>query len=53
LDAKATQITSKMKLAAAHALANCVPNPSSEHLLPNALDKSVAKIVAEAVKNAW
>lgn len=53
LDAKATQITSKMKLAAAHALANCVPNPSSEYLLPNALDKSVAKIVAEAVKNAW
>jgi malate dehydrogenase (oxaloacetate-decarboxylating) len=53
LDAKATQITSKMKLAAAHALANCVPNPSSEHLLPNALDKSVAIIVAEAVRNAW
>jgi malate dehydrogenase (oxaloacetate-decarboxylating) len=42
-----------MKLAAAHALANCVPNPTAEHLLPNALDKSVAKIVAEAVKNAW
>lgn len=53
LDAKATQITSKMKLAAAHALANCVPNPTAEHLLPNALDKSVAKIVAEAVKKAW
>jgi malate dehydrogenase (oxaloacetate-decarboxylating) len=53
LDAKATQITSKMKLAAAHALANCVPNPSYEHLLPNALDKSVAYIVAEAVKNSW
>ncbi len=50
LDAKATQITGGMKIAAAHALAGCVDKPTAEKILPNALEKGVADKVAEAVK---
>jgi len=52
LDAKAKQITEVMKLAAAEALAGYVENPTEEKIIPNPLDKNVAKIVAEAVKRA-
>jgi len=52
LDAKAKQITEAMKLAAAEALANYVTEPNEEKIIPNPLDKNVAKIVAEAVKKA-
>lgn len=50
LDAKAKKITEEMKLAAAHALAEYVTNPTPEMIIPNALDKNVAQVVAEAVK---
>lgn len=50
LDAKATQITGGMKIAAAHALAACVDHPTAEKILPYALEKGVADKVAEAVK---
>lgn len=50
LDAKAKQITEEMKLAAAEALANYVDNPTEEKIIPNPLDKNIAKVVAEAVK---
>lgn len=50
LDAKATQITGGMKIAAAHALAGCVDKPTAEKILPYALEKGVADKVAEAVK---
>lgn len=49
LDAKATKITSGMKLAAALALANSI-TPTKDMVLPSPLDKSVALKVAEAVK---
>lgn len=39
-----------MKIAAAEALASAVKNPDDTHILPDALDKSVADIVAEAMK---
>jgi len=52
LDAKATRITSKMKRAAALALANHVKEPTADYILPNALDKSAAISVAEAVQKA-
>jgi malate dehydrogenase (oxaloacetate-decarboxylating) len=52
LDAKAKQITEAMKLAAAEALADYVENPTEEKIIPNPLDKNVAKVVAEAVKKA-
>jgi malate dehydrogenase (oxaloacetate-decarboxylating) len=52
LDARATRITDEMKIAAAHAIAGCVPKPHRERILPNILDKSVTKTVAEAVAQA-
>lgn len=50
LDAKATQITEEMKIAAAHALANCVQNPSKNMIIPEPFESNVAKRVAEAVR---
>lgn len=52
LDAKATEITKEMKLAAAKALASYVKNPSVNEILPNPLDKNASKAVADAVRNA-
>jgi malate dehydrogenase (oxaloacetate-decarboxylating) len=52
LDAKATKITDEMKIAAAHAIANYVPHPHRDHVLPNILDKGVTRAVAKAVAAA-
>ena len=52
LDARALQITPRMKLAAAFALAGLVSNPTPEQILPDPLDRSVAPCVAAAVKRA-
>lgn len=52
LNAGARQITPRMKLAAAYALAAAVPTPTREMVIPRSLDKSVAWIVAEAVHHA-
>lgn len=49
LDARASDITEAMKLAAANALAACVSEPTAEKILPDPLDKDIAKKVAEAV----
>lgn len=53
LQAKANRITNEMKLAAAIALSEMVENPTNEFLLPNALDKNVPIIIANAVADAW
>jgi malate dehydrogenase (oxaloacetate-decarboxylating) len=50
LDACATRITEQMKVAAAHALADYIPNPTPDLILPPILDKGVTRAVAEAVK---
>ena len=52
LDAKAKVISKDMMVAAADALADYVQNPNKENILPNALDKDVAKAVAKAVMEA-
>ena len=52
LDARATRITPAMELAAAHAIAGCLTNPSADHIIPATLDPVVAYRVAEAVKAA-
>ena len=52
LDARATRITDEMKIAAAHAIAECVPRPQRDRILPNILDKEVTKAVAKAVTDA-
>jgi malate dehydrogenase (oxaloacetate-decarboxylating) len=52
IDARIKKITVSMKLAAARALAGYVSNPTADRIIPDPLDKKVAKIVAEAVKSA-
>lgn len=50
LDCGAKQITEKMKLAAAEALAALVQNPTPEKIIPGVFDPGVAEAVAGAVK---
>ena len=54
LEAKATHITPEMNLAAAKAIAGMVSEDqlSEDYIVPDAMDKSSAKAVAEAVKKA-
>ena len=54
LDCGATSITEEMKLAAAYALANHIPENelNEENIIPSALDRSVAFEIAEAVKKS-
>ena len=54
LDCGAKAITEDMKLAAAYALANHIPENelNEENIIPSALDRSVASEIAEAVKKS-
>jgi len=52
LDAGATQITEKMKIAAAYALAAAVPAPTADYIIPSPLDRTVAPLIAAAVGRA-
>ena len=51
LDAKATDITEEMKIAAAKAIASIVADDelNEEYIIPGAFDERVAKVVAKAV----
>ena len=53
LEGRATQITEEMKLAAAHALADLVPDEelNEDNILPEAFNPKVAEAVANAVKS--
>lgn len=51
--AKAKTITNSMKIGAAFALASTVKSPNVNNILPSALDKSVAKIIAKEVARIW
>ena len=53
LDARATRITTRMKLAAAEALAGLVAEPTAEHIIPWSLDPAVVPAVSHAVSRAW
>lgn len=52
LDARATDITEEMKIAAVHALANIISDEelNEEYIIPGAFDPRVAKAVAKAVE---
>lgn len=52
LSVRAPRITESMKLAAVKALAELVPEPTEDQILPKPLDERVAPAVAEAVKRA-
>lgn len=51
LDCRATCINEEMKVATSYALASLIPDEelNEENIIPSALDKRVAKVVAEAV----
>ena len=53
LDARVRKITDGMKIAAARALADMIPEGElrTDNIIPNALDKTVAMRVAQAVKS--
>jgi malate dehydrogenase (oxaloacetate-decarboxylating) len=50
LEARANQITEKMKFAAAEALAKVVGKPTAEKIIPDVFDKKVVESVSRAVK---
>ena len=54
LDCKAKEITDKMKIAAAHAIADLIPADklSAEYIIPSPFDKAVVPAVARAVAGA-
>ncbi len=54
LDARATDINEEMKLAAAHAIAECIDKEglSEEYIVPSVFNKEVVRRVSEEVKNA-
>ena len=51
LDAGATQITEAMKLAAARAIAELVPDPTPERIVPSVFQEGVAEAIAAAVRS--
>lgn len=53
LEGRATQITEEMKLAAANAIANLVPDDelNEDNIMPEAFNPKVAEVVANAVKS--
>lgn len=52
LEARIPQIEHKHLIAVSEALAHYVAEPNPEMIIPSALDKGVAEVVANAVKNA-
>ncbi|WP_294393313.1 malic enzyme-like NAD(P)-binding protein [uncultured Clostridium sp.] len=54
LDVRASEINEEMKVAAAYAIANAIPENelNTENIIPKAFDLKVQKLVAEAVKEA-
>ena len=52
VEARIPRITLTMKYAAAKALANTIPEPTADKILPDPFFPELSKIIAEAVKNA-
>jgi len=52
LDVRAKDINDEMKIAAAHAIADVIENPTPENIIPSVFHPNLAKIVAKAVSNA-
>lgn len=51
LDYRIKRLTLPMKLSAAYALAGMVEKPTAEYILPEALDKRAAQVVAQSLKS--
>ena len=54
LDCRASQINEEMKVATSYAIASLIPEDElrEDNIIPSALNKDVAKVVAEAVVKA-
>ena len=54
LDCRASQINEEMKVATSYAIASLIPESElrADNIIPSALNKDVAKVVAEAVVKA-
>jgi len=52
LDSRTEKVTTKMKLAAAHALASLIKRPTPKNIIPSIFDKRVVPAVAKAVINS-
>ncbi len=50
LDARASKLTNKMYIAAAHAIAEVVKEPNEDKIIPGPFDEGVAEAVAKAVR---
>ena len=53
LDVRANRITTRMKIAAGHAIAALVDEPTPEEIIPYPLNKAVVPAVSKAVAEAW
>ncbi len=53
LEVRAERITADMKVAAAEAIAACELNPTTDRIIPNALNMNIADKVAQAVKDKY
>lgn len=51
LNARTSNFTYKMYVAAAYGIANCVDDPTPENIIPSAFDKRVAQSVAQIVED--
>lgn len=51
IDARLSQITSEMKVAAAHAIADLVPEPTAERIVPEPFFPELAKKVSQKIIN--
>jgi malate dehydrogenase (oxaloacetate-decarboxylating) len=51
LNARTREITYRMYVAAAYAIADCVEDPTPEEIIPSAFDKRVAQEVAQTVED--
>jgi len=52
LDARASKLTNKMYIAAAHAIAEFVKEPNEDKIIPGPFDEGIAEAVAEAVRRS-
>ncbi len=53
LDVRADRITTRMKIAAGHAIAALVDEPTPEEIIPYPLNEAVVPAVSKAVGDAW
>ena len=53
LDIRANKVTMSMKIAAASAISDLIPEPTPDEIMPYALNTAVVPAVAEAVAQAW